>query len=350
LEIPLNSFISSNFPPESCHAPLLDAAPRALAFEKWKNGNLAEWRQRLDAAFRGVLGKTPEPVPLAIRREWEEKRDGFREIRFVFAAEAGADVPCHLLLPRRGDAPFPVVICLQGHTTGMHISLGRAQSEADEEAVRGGRDFGLQAVREGYAALVMEQRCFGERKDRRPPEHQGLKNRCHHASMVALLLGRTMVGERAWDVARAIDALETFPEIDATRIGCMGNSGGGTITFYAACVEPRIKVAMPSCSVCTMKDSSGSIDHCADNYLPGMLLHFDMGDLAGLIAPRPLIVVAGKDDPIFPIAGVRRNFETIQAIYAANGAASQCRLIVGGEGHRFYPEESWPVFRELSGW
>ena len=81
-----------------------------------------------------------------------------------------------------------------------------------------------------------------ERSKRKRKEHE-------------LLLGRTMIGERVWDVSRANDALGAFPEVDVDRVACMGNSGGGATTFYAACLEPRIRVAMPSCSVCTYRDS-----------------------------------------------------------------------------------------------
>ena len=75
-----------------------------------------------------------------------------------------------------------------------------------------------------------------------------------------------------------------------------------------------------------------------------------MGDLACLIAPRPLVVVAGWDDDIFPIEGVEETFERIGQIYGAAGAPDRCRLVIGEGGHRFYADLAWPVFRELAGW
>ncbi len=130
----------------------------------------------------------------------------------------------------------------------------------------------------------------------------------------------------------------------------MGNSGGGTITWYAAAIEPRIAALMPSCSICPYAESIGSIDHCADNYLPGALRFFDMPDLAGLLAPRPCVVVAGREDPIFPFAAIEQGFSRIAAIYAAAGAPAACRLAAGAGGHRFYAAEGWTAFRELTGW
>ena len=347
-----------NFAPEECHAPLLQLAPKVLsfanAFESRFHSDFAAWRAAVETQLREVVGAMPTRGDLNLRVEWQREHREFHEIRFVFASEPNADVPCHLLWPKTGHAPYPIVICLQGHSTGMHISLGRPQSEADAKSIEGDRDFGIQAVREGYAALVIEQRCFGERRDARDVSKRHVNHGCHHASMVALLLGRTMIGERVWDVSRAIDALEQLQSekapLDASRIGCMGNSGGGTITYFAACLDSRISVAMPSCYLCTFADSIGSIDHCADNYLPGALKYFEMGDLSCLIAPRPLVVVAGRKDNIFPIDAVQSTFNLIQSIYEAAGAPNNCQLVIGEEGHRFYAQQSWPVFRELSGW
>ncbi len=339
--------MSDAFAPESCHRRLLADPPRKLRFRP--DADFAAWRAEMDAKLRELIGWLPERAPLDIRIEDQTQTDAFDETRFVFAAEPGADVPCHLLIPRGAAGPVPVVICLQGHSTGMHISLGRPKYDGDEKSIAGDRDFGLQAVRQGYAALVMEQRCFGERKDAR--ENAG-RHDCTHPSMVSLLLGRTMIGERCWDVSRGIDALEeAFADrLDLSRIGCMGNSGGGTVTWFASCLEGRIAAAMPSCYVCTFADSIGSINHCPDNYIPGALQWFEMADLAGLIAPRPLVVVAGTEDPIFPFPAVQRTYETIAAIYAAAGAPDNCRLVIGQGGHRFYATDGWARFAERTGW
>ncbi len=336
----------ANYAPEECYETLLASAPRILAFDPRQD--FTTWRAAARARLRELLGPLPERAALDVKIEFEQENKLYREIRFVFTSEQWVDVPCHLLIPRQGRAPFPLVICLQGHTTGMHISLGRARFAGDAQDIAGNRDFAIQAVRQGYAALAIEQRCFGERKDQRPAAVVHFERGCRHAAMTALLLGRTLIGDRAWDVSRAIDALAQFPEIDLSQIGCMGNSGGGTVAYYAACLDERITIAMPSCAVCTFAASIGKIDHCEDNYIPGILRYFEMGDLAGLIAPRPLILVAGREDGIFPIAGVQESYQTIQAIYAAAGAADRCRLVIGPKGHRFYADLAWPVYRELT--
>jgi len=336
---------NSSFAPETAHDAYLATLKQPLAFNPSRN--YGEWRKEVRAALVRIIGANPERVDPAMRIEKEESRDGFLDRRFVFSSEAGADVPCHLLVPAGKKGPFPVMVCLQGHTTGMHLSVGIVKYARDEVSIEGGRDFGIQAVKRGYAALIIEQRCFGERVDMRNGPHQDPA--CTQASMASFLLGRTMVGERIWDVSRALDLLPRFPETDPSRVGIMGNSGGGTITFYAACVEERIKAAMPSCSWCPYADSILRIDHCPDNFLPGALSLFDIPDLSCLVAPRPMLIVAGAKDDIFLIDGVRRGFEKAKAIYAAAGAPGKVDLVVGGEGHRFYPAESWPVFDKLAG-
>ncbi len=337
------------FSPDRCHERLLEREP-LLRYNDSRDFDA--WRAEVKAKLVELLGDTPERVPLNVRIEWISDAPGYKEYRFIYDTEPETSVPAHLLIPNRAKKPCPVVICLQGHSTGMHISLARAKYDDDEKTIEGGdRDFALQIVKQGYAALVIEQRAFGERISQKIIDHNPYyRTTCYLPAMAAQLLGRTLVGERVWDISRAIDALAEFPEIDLDRVACMGNSGGGTATYYAACMDERIKVAMPSCSVCSFSQSIGVLYHCACNYVPSIGKYVDMGDLACLIAPRKLVVVAGRKDTGFLIEGTTREYEVIEKIYERAGVPDGCRLVIGDEGHRFYANPSWDVFRELSGW
>lgn len=340
----------NRFSPDLCHNELLASHTPLLRYREDNDFNT--WRAEVKATLCDLIGDMPERVSANVQIEWKEERDTYTEYRFTFDTEPSASVPCHLLIPHKAKKPCPVVICLQGHSSGMHISLGKMIYPGDEKSVKGGdRDFAIRIVREGYAALVLEQRAFGERKSevmmRFDPE---AKTTCMFPSLAALLLGRTIIGERVWDVSRAIDALSEFPEIDLDRVACMGNSGGGTATYYAACLDERIKIAMPSCSVCSFNYSIGVRRHCTCNYIPKLAKYVDMGDLASLIAPRKLIVVAGEKDSGFKIEGTHQEYEIIEKIFERAGAKDNCRLVVGEEGHRFYADLAWPVFHELAGW
>ena len=238
------------------------------------------------------------------------------------------------------------MICLQGHSPGAYISIGVSHSKHDKEAIEGDRDFAIQAVKNGFVALAIEQRAFGEREEKLLKQRISY-NRCWDATMHALMLGHTLISERIADVMRGIDLLYQLPFIDKNKIGCMGNSGGGTITYYASCIDKRIKISVPSCSFCTYEDSIMRIGHCMDNYIPSALKYFGMEDLAGLIVPGYLIIVAGKEDPIFPISGVKKAFKKAKEIYKKGGYPENIRLIIGDEGHRFYADKTWPVIMKL---
>lgn len=335
--------------PEACHYPLSVNTPRRLRFDP--SADLRAWRQEAYATLTKLLGVMPARVPLDIRIEWEQDHVLFRETRFQFKSEANADVPAHLLIPNQANKLFPVIICLQGHTSGMHISLGRPKFPGDEESIASDRDYAIQAVKQGFAALVIEQRAFGERADSRPPEyHHGVDRPCFHATLAALLLGRTLLGERVWDVSRGIDALAHFPNLDLSKIATLGDSTGGAIAFYSACYDERITATMPAAYICTFRDTLAIHDHCEDHYLPGLLNEFELSDLAGLIAPRPLIAVHGRYDIAFPYSGTLEAFAEIEKIYAAFGAPEKCRLVTGEGVHRFFAELAWPVFRLVTKW
>lgn len=340
-----------NYGVDICHKNLLSTIKPSLAY---KDGcDYTEWKNQVKEKLTELLGDIPEKTDLNIRSEWEEDRGDFIEKRIIFTSEKDADVPCHLWIPKSAKKPAPAIICLQGHSSGMHISMNRSIYEGDAELIaeNGDRDFAIQIVKEGYAALVLEQRGFGERKSEACLKFTpNDTTTCWHPAMTAILMGRTLIGERVWDISRAIDMLETLPEIDSDKIAVMGNSGGGTAAYYAACIDERIKIAMPSCSVCTFKDSIVAGRHCMCNYIPNIAKYFDMGDLACLIAPRPLVMVSGEKDNGFHIEGCRESYDIIERIYKAAGAENNCRLVVGDEGHRFYADLSWPVFKELSNW
>lgn len=310
-----------------------------------QNESFDEWQEKARAKLSELLGldkftKTDENFEI----EYEKELEDYRRIRFTFQSEEGCTVPCWLVIPNKKISPKPpLMICLQGHGTGMHISLGEPKYERDKSKIENGdRDFAVQCVKKGICALVMDQRCFGERGGNPYPD-------CHGAAMTAILTGRTLIGGRVWDIMRAIDAVENhFSDIcDTDKIYCMGNSGGGTATFYASALEDRIKGAIPSCAFCTFADSIGELHHCACNYVPHIAEYFDMAELAGMSAPKPMVIVSGVTDGIFPIEGAEKEFSRLKGIYAASPAPQNCFHAKGAEGHRFYAAEGWRAFEKM---
>jgi dienelactone hydrolase len=329
--------------PSENHQWIMSRISPALGFD---GGDVRQWQRRLRRKLRQLVGDVPqERCDLRPRRLWLREHPLGTIEKIAFTTEPYADGTAYVCLPKDASPPYQFFICLQGHSTGMHNSICvQRDDNALPLQVEGDRDFGLGCMRRGIAALCIEQRSFGERREQR--QQQVSSHGCHDATMQALMLGRTLIGERVYDVDRGIDYLGTRGDARMDSIGVMGNSGGGTISLFSAALLPRISLAMPSCSFCTFRDSIMSIYHCMDNYVPGLLKYAEMDDVMGLFAPKPVVIVAGRDDPIFPIAATRRAFARLRRIYDACGAGDRCHLVVGDEGHRFYADNAWPVMLE----
>ncbi len=336
--------------------PIMNLAENFVAQLRY-NGDtdFSEWQKIAKETLTDLLG-LQNMLQCESDFEIEKITDcgDYTDTRFSFQSEPDYYVPCHMLIPKNIGKKLPVMICLQGHSTGMHISLGNPIYECDEEDIKSGdRNYAQLAARKGYCAIALEQRYMGECGG--TPEGPACSEKPRYKyfnDMPAILFGRTAIGERVHDVSKLIDLIEKNPDgvfdfADTENIFLTGNSGGGTTTFYTACVDERIKYAIPSCSVCTYKDSIINLYHCECNYIPSIARFFDMGDLAGLIAPRKLIIVAGKNDSIFPLEGVKETFNLAQDLFEKSGNKNNIRLIIGDGGHRYYAKEVFQMLEDM---
>ena len=339
-----------HFSPSEYHRFLADKTPRRLEYD---GGNVTAWQKKFRATLKRLTGFPPGggKAELNVRSIWKREHELGSIERIVFSSQPFCDVPAYVCLPKNAKPPYVWFICVQGHSSGMHnsISIDREDDglKPDANALEVDRDFALGCMKRGVAALCIEQRSLGERRELKiegwPP------NTCTHPAMQALELGTTLIAQRVFDVDRAIDYLATRGDADMARVGVMGNSGGGTTSMFAAALLPRLRFSMPSCYFCTFEASIMAMFHCWCNYVPGLLKYGEMAEVLGLFAPRPVVIVAGKKDDIFPIEATRSEFKRLKRIYAAAGAADRCRLVEGDEGHRFYADPAWKLMlREIS--
>ena len=303
-----------------------------------------EWQKAAREKLISLLGLPLERCSPDFSVEYVKERSDATEYRFTVQTEPGYCVPCHLLLPKEKEGRIPLTVCLSGHGGGMHIALGVAKNEKDERSLAAWphRAMALRAIRDGRAALVIEARNFGE------SSLEGYGTSCTEAAKIALLLGRTVIGERVWDCMRVLDAvLQNFDRIDPEGIVCTGNSGGGTATYYLACLDERVAIAAPSCSICSYEASIAAMPHCLCNHIPSIRKYFEMADLAGLIAPRRLVIAAGTEDPIFPKDGTEKTFARIKELYTFAGASDACALTFGEGGHLNYADHLWETIDKM---
>jgi len=335
-------------------ARLRDELPHSERFVPGQT-DFRAWQDRLRGLLRERLGLPDrEPRLLGVREEplqqVEMRGLRYRRQRVLLRTEADLGVPGYVCLPLEGEGPFPCVIGCQGHAKeGIRLSIGDVDDAAWKElVVNGDRDYPLQAVRHGYAALALEMRGFGELRLQADIE-QDAGSSCLRLSALALQAGRTLVGMRVHDIMAAIEYLQQRPDIIPDQIALTGNSGGGTVTFYAAALDDRLAACIPSCAFSTFAASIEGVDHCICNFIPGLSALIEMDDLAGLAAPKPLLIINGREDAIFPIGPAEEAFRHIQAIYAAAGAPDNCRLYIGEGGHRYYAAPVWPWLEEVLG-
>lgn len=297
------------------------------------------WQRALRRQFINRLGGFPDAVPLRPRvLSREDCGDYWRET-LRFTSREGLSVFAYFLVPHDASQPLPTILCLHGHGPGADPIVGLNSDGKPLQEAEYQNAFAVQAVRQGYAVLAPEILGFGRRRETSEPGFHG--HSCQTLSGTALMLGQTMAGWRTYDAMRALDYLETRPEVDTKRMGAMGISGGGLNTLYLAAVDTRVRAAMVSGFLNTFRDSIMSIDHCIDNFVPGLLLDAEMSDIAGLVAPRALWCENGTRDPIFPVAAFRRALRDVKKIYSVFAAPDNCDGEVFDGEHQFYGASAW---------
>ncbi|PYR43233.1 MAG: acetylxylan esterase, partial [Acidobacteria bacterium] len=326
------------------------ATARRLRFEARTRVDAEGWQTALRAKVTELVGgfayeRSPlGPIVLEMRAF-----PGYRREKIVFDSRPGVSVLAYVLVPASARPPAATMICVPGHGRGVDDIVGIDEHGADRIDKSGYQhDFAIQVAEAGMAAVAIEPMGFGCRRDPINAQKGLAQKACDPVAGGALMLGQTLIGWRVWDVMRTIDYIATRPELDASRVGCVGISGGGTTTLFAAALEPRIRAAMVSGYLNTFRDSVGSLVHCIDNYVPGILTWAEMHDVAGLVAPRPLFIESGEKDPIFPVRASVESFDHVREIYRVFGAADRVEQEVFPAEHVFWGKRGIPfVARHL---
>ncbi len=308
----------------------------ATSKEEWK-----DWKEKLRRKIVELLGGFPEKVE--INTKILEKKDFGEYIRekIVFDSCENIKVVGYLLVPKNLDFPRPGVIAVPGHGLGKDDIVG-INPDGTERTIPSGyqKDFALTLVREGFITFAIEQMGFGERRIEEDINKAKDKSSCRKLAFWALMLGKTLLGMRVWDLMRSVDYLQKRKEVKKDSIGIMGISGGGTTSLFASALDDRIKVTVISGYLNTFKDSILSITHCECNYVPGILNYAEMYDIASLIAPRYLFIEQGIFDDIFPIFATKFSLERIKEVYNFLGFPENIQWEFFEGGHEIFGKRS----------
>ena len=338
---------SSELDPVAWTKDRYHSAPLRLTFRAKTKAEAQAWQRQLRTKLAELLGGFPERTALRSASLGARDFPSYRREKFMLETRPGVAMPVYLLTPSSGKRPLATMVCVPGHGRGVDDIVGIDEKGNDRTGKPGYQhDFAIQAVEHGLAAVAIEPMAFGYRRDAITREKGPSATACQPAAGSALLFGETMIAWRVWDVMRTVDWIETRPELDAQRIGCMGISGGGTCTQFSAALDTRIKVAFISGYLNTFRDSIMSVSHCIDNYVPGILNWAENYDVAGLIAPRPLFSEGGDRDPIFPVQATRESFGRVKEVYKVLGAPEKAQQEIFQGVHEFHGVRGLPFVVE----
>lgn len=287
------------------------------------------------------LGDFPEKTPFNSKVTGQLKGDGFRVEKVVYESRPNHHVTAILYLPdAKSQVPGVLVPC-------GHSSNGKA-AEAYQRAC-------ILMAKNGLAVLCYDPIGQGERiqlldKEGKP----AIKGSTSEHTMVgvgALLVGRSTASYRIWDGIRSLDYLASRPEVDAKRLGCTGNSGGGTLTAYLMALDDRIVAAAPSCYITSLERLFATIgpQDAEQNITGQVAFGMEHADYLTMRAPLPTLMLVATQD-FFDIKGAWTTFREANLIYGKLGHGERVGMFEYDDKHGFSKPRRQAAMRWMRRW
>jgi len=292
----------------------------------------------VSSKMQTLLGLPLPPTPLGpevIDRRVEEGL-AIEEVRF--RAYPDVEVPGTLLRPERADRPLPAIVCMPGtHGTRQRLTDSRFYF-SDTEWTGWAREL----ARRGFITLSLDYRGSDARGQKALTD-----------ATLEQLEGGSYLKFMVDEVTRAVDYLQTRPEVDGSRIGMTGFSLGGLLTWTSGAADPRIKVLAPVCGLSgTYRELARDVRKMKYSsqlcYPHGFLKAFpgDQPEVFGGMVPRPVLVVGRAEDQGMPVEGLRTLERSAGEAYASRGAGGRFRVSIHPGDHKYSAE----MFREVVAW
>jgi cephalosporin-C deacetylase-like acetyl esterase len=286
--------------------------------------DIEQYRKECKRRYLTLLGEMPEKTPLNPLVIARNERDGFTVENVIFESRPGHHVTANLYLPDR-QGPFPAVLFFCGH-------------EMTSKATVSYQETAILFARNGFAVMTVDPVSQGERVQ----FTDSAGNRLLRGSTTehtlldagAILTGSSVAAWELNDNVRSLDYLLSRPEVDSSRIGCLGNSGGGVQTMYFAAFDERVKVAAP-CSFITSREReyelNGTGDGCQQIPYEGKN-YLEIADYLIMFSPKPMLVLAGRFDFVDYRGTVETCRET-KRVYTVLGEPDRFELFTCEDGH-----------------
>jgi dienelactone hydrolase len=317
-----------------------DARRKAVAALKTPE-DVKKRQEELRAKFVEALGGFPEKTPLNPRVVGTVKGDGFTVEKVIYESRPDHHVTAAFYKPE-GKGPFPGVLVPCGHSDN-----GKA-AEAYQRVC-------ILMAKNGLAVLCYDPIGQGERLQLLNPDGKpaikGSTTEHTMSGIGALLVGWSCASYRIWDGLRSMDYLASRPEVDPKRLGCTGNSGGGTLTSYLMALDDRIVAAAPSCYVTTLERLFATIgpQDAEQNITGQVAFGMEQTDYVTMRGPKPTLICTGTQD-FFDIQGSWTTFREAKQIYAILGHAERVDLIEYNDKHGFSKPRREAATRWMRRW
>lgn len=289
----------------------------------------------------GLLGDLPSrDLPIQAETINRVEKSTFIQETVKLTHNGIETVPAYFVKPKEAEGPIPCI--LYNHAHGGNYSLGKDELLLGRKALQS-PPYAQLLTELGYAALCIDTWCFGERSSR------------YEADTFKEMLwrGQVLWGMMVYDSIRALDYLESRPDVDSNRFGTLGLSMGSTMAWWLAALDTRIKVCIDICCLTEFEAliEAGNLEgHGIYYYVPSLLKSFTTAKINRLIAPRPHLSLAGNLDPLTPPAGLDRIDQEVSAAYAEENAAEAWSLKRYDCGHLETAEMREEVITFLNRW
>lgn len=295
-------------------------------------------------AARKCFAPIPKRTPLNAETIGREELSDCMLEKVVFESRPGLLVTGSLYIPRNLRANAPGVLGLCGHSDA-------GKGEPIYQA------FVRTLTKKGFVTFIFDPIDQGERIQYYPKEG-GLGLGEDGRPKPGMCWGHNLTGNqlvllddffgtwRVWDAIRALDYLCSRPEVDTTRLGVTGNSGGGTLSGYLTALDKRLTMAAPSCFVCSYQANLEWELPCdSEQNPPGIIAAgLDHADLLMCHAPRPTLVM-GQYHDFFSEVAARRSFEEIRKVYRLLGAEENVECFIGPRNHGYHIENREAMYK-----
>src|SRR6266849_2622723 len=297
-------------------------------------------REWVRAKILELIGGLPDyRGPLNERVTGRVTNDAYTLEKVIFESLPGYFVTADLYRPNR-PGRHPAVLMSAGHTT-----LGKTENHR----------ISANLAAKGFVALAYDPVGLGERFqafDKRIGRTIAgcCTNEHLQAGAQSLLIGQSVARYFIWDAMRALDYLLSRPEVDASRAGAAGCSGGGCLTTYIAALDPRVKAAAPACFINSFRLLFAGPDPDSEMSLPGFIgAGLDHADFLEVVAPKPWLILATEGDYFTP-AGAKIVYEEARRWYGLYGAEDKLRFFVGPGPHGTPLETREEIYKWMIRW